>query len=299
MRIEHDKFYTKFPIAGECISLVDLTPYDMVVEPSAGNGSFSRQLNCTAYDIEPECEGIVRKDFMTVQPPDCKCLLVIGNPPFGVRSSLAKKFISKSIEIGAKTIAFILPDTFNKFTNQKVFPPEWRLVKVHKISDTCFETKQGDYHVPCSFFIWSTIIDLPDLREGECEPCNDFTFLKRGDPTADFTINGNSGKVKLPGEVTNVKAEHYIRGNEDVKRIFMGIDWKFNSSVNGGISWLNQQDIVKRYIEEKRNNDKKHRRRFRGEGTELVRLNKRRKPRMDTDNPLDFNTDPEQFWGDI
>lgn len=55
-----DKFYTKEKTAKECISLIpELDTYDLIIEPSAGNGSFSSLLDCIAYDIEPEAESIV------------------------------------------------------------------------------------------------------------------------------------------------------------------------------------------------------------------------------------------------
>ena len=56
-----DKFYTQVEVAKECIDLVpDLDTYDLIIEPSAGNGSFSSQLNCIAYDIEPENKDIIK-----------------------------------------------------------------------------------------------------------------------------------------------------------------------------------------------------------------------------------------------
>lgn len=252
MKIENDKFYTKQTVAKECINLINLSLYDLIIEPSAGNGAFSKHIKCVAYDIEPEDSSIIKQDFLLIDKPQCQNLLIIGNPPFGKRSALAKEFIKKSISIGAKTIAFILPDTFNKITMQKVFPRDWKLIMVHKITDTCFETKYSDYHVPCSFFIWSTIIDGDDLREKEVPQCSDFSFLKRGDMTADFVINGNSGKIKDVSEIKNPKSEHYIKASDDVRKIFEKIKWDFNSSVNGGISWLSQQDIIKKYIETKK-----------------------------------------------
>lgn len=249
MKIEYDKFYTKKDVAKYCISLVDLTQYDLIIEPSAGNGSFSSQLDCISYDIEPECDGIIKMDFFDVEKPICKSLLIIGNPPFGKRSILAKKFIKKCIDIGAKTIAFILPDTFKKFSMQKIFPKEWKLVTIYKIEDNHFTANGIDYYVPCSFFVWSIIIDKPDLRENDIQVCDDFVFLKRGDISADFTINGNSGKIKNVSDVTNPKAEHYIRANDNVKKILSSIKWDFNSSVNGGIAWIGQRDIIKKYLE--------------------------------------------------
>ena len=56
-----DKFYTQVEVAKECIDLVpDLDTYDLIIEPSAGDGSFSSQLNCIAYDIEPENKNIIK-----------------------------------------------------------------------------------------------------------------------------------------------------------------------------------------------------------------------------------------------
>ena len=56
-----DKFYTQIKIAKECIDLVpELDSYDLIIEPSAGSGSFSSQLDCLAYDIEPENNNIIK-----------------------------------------------------------------------------------------------------------------------------------------------------------------------------------------------------------------------------------------------
>ena len=37
-----DKFYTQIEVAKECINLIpELDTYDLIIEPSAGSGSFS------------------------------------------------------------------------------------------------------------------------------------------------------------------------------------------------------------------------------------------------------------------
>lgn len=80
-----------------------------ILEPSAGNGSFSNQIEeCVAYDIEPECEGIVKQDYLELNIDYKKGRLVIGNPPYGNRNNLSRAFFKKSIEI-ADYISFILP----------------------------------------------------------------------------------------------------------------------------------------------------------------------------------------------
>lgn len=112
-KISLDKYYTPVDLAKRLIN----TTYEVIgkenitriIEPSAGNGSFSLQLpNCLAYDIEPEHESIIQADFLALDIPYERGTLVIGNPPFGSKMNLAVQFYNKSVEI-ADYIAFILP----------------------------------------------------------------------------------------------------------------------------------------------------------------------------------------------
>lgn len=253
-----DKFYTSPEVAKECILLVpNIEQYDLIIEPSAGDGAFSHQLNCIAYDIAPEADDIIQKDWFTVEPIKNKKILVIGNPPFGNRSSLAKSFIKHSQKIGAETIAFILPDTFSKIYNQSfsLFPKEWKLICEYKLKGekSYFKTLNGNYKVPCSFYIWTKQEVSCNLRKEKLSITEDFDFLPRGSKEADFTINGNSGKIKRINEVTNPKAEHYIKAKkcpkEELIKIFSTINYDFKSSVNGGNAWIGQQEILKAYYQ--------------------------------------------------
>ena len=40
-----DRFYTTPAIVEKCLSLIDFTKYDYIIEPSAGTGSFVKQSN--------------------------------------------------------------------------------------------------------------------------------------------------------------------------------------------------------------------------------------------------------------
>lgn len=251
-----DKFYTPVEVAKECINLVpELNTYDIIIEPSAGNGSFSSQLDCIAYDIEPECKDIIKQDWLTTKPIKKEHILVIGNPPFGLRSSLAKAFIRHSQTIGAETIAFILPNTFSKLSNQSLtlFPKNWKLIVEHKLSNSNFIVQDSakSYFVPCTFYVWTKRASNINLRQIKVEPSEDFEFLPRGSENAEFTINGNSGKVKELYEVTNSKAEHYIKAKKksanELKEIFKKLNYTFLSSINGGNAWIGQQEILKAY----------------------------------------------------
>ena len=82
----NDKFYTHQSVAKMCIDMIDLSSYDVIVEPSAGNGSFSNQIpNCIAYDLVPEHPNIIQQDYLKLDTWRFigKKVLTIGNPPFG------------------------------------------------------------------------------------------------------------------------------------------------------------------------------------------------------------------------
>lgn len=114
-KIINDKYYTPKDLANRLIqtTISELVKYGVnnisdIIEPSAGNGSFSNQIKCTAYDIEPEDEEIIKADFLQEPIEYKKGRLCIGNPPFGQSNSLSVKFFNKCCEIG-DYIAFIQP----------------------------------------------------------------------------------------------------------------------------------------------------------------------------------------------
>ena len=136
-----DKFYTKKEVASICISQLNLDNYDVIIEPSAGSGNFSSQIEgCIAYDIAPEHPDIIQQDFLTLEIDENikdKKILVIGNPPFGVQNNLAIAFFNRSAEF-ADTIAFILPKSFRKQSVQNRLSLDFSLVMdtelFHKVS---------------------------------------------------------------------------------------------------------------------------------------------------------------------
>lgn len=255
MRDNLDRFYTPQSSTEYCINTIsNMKDYDLIIEPSAGSGSFSNLLpQCLAYDIAPQNDTIITQNYLELEKiPEHNKLLIIGNPPFGTRSTLAKKFIKHSIDLGASTIAFILPQTFIKYTNQTMFNNDWRLVTIANIPDDNFLFEKTTIHIPCSFFVWTKLEDYKpstNLRDIKHKPAQEFIFLPRGDSKADFTINGNNGKTKNISDITNSKAEHYIKVNPDydieqVRKQLDNIDFKIVSSVNGGVAWLGQNDIL-------------------------------------------------------
>ena len=97
-----DKFYTVPFVVETCIDRLlkhfhknEWDTWGTVIEPSAGNGSFIKQIkhrNLISLDISPEHPDIVQQDFLLYEPTELSPVLVIGNPPFGKEMTHRNKF---------------------------------------------------------------------------------------------------------------------------------------------------------------------------------------------------------------
>jgi len=248
-----DKFYTKSDVAEKLIKMIDLDAYTQIIEPSAGSGAFSQYMpkRATMMDLHPEGEGIIEQDWFAYNHVKRGRLAVVGNPPFGDRNVLAKKFIEKSIEIGADLIAFVLTDTFRKPTYQDV-ATGYKLTKIIQLKDNSFTLQGEDYHVPCSMYIWEKLTDSIDLtwRKGTYVT-NDFTFIKQ----SEFTDGDIAIKQAISKQMINPEKGkcYYIRPSlglyNKVINTLSNISYRGYSAVNGGVIALGQEEIVRNYLQ--------------------------------------------------
>ena len=242
-----DKFYTKPEIAKKCIDYVGgmycWDKWDLIVEPSAGNGSFFKQIPSNrkiGMDIQPENandndndnHNILTKDFLEYVPDTTKykSVLVIGNPPFGKCSSLAMKFFNHAAQ-WANVIAFIVPRTFRRVSVQNKLD-----LTFHIIFDVDIPIKPCSFVPPmmakCCFQIWEkrhilrskTILSTAHA---------DWTFLEYGplderkQPTpptnADFALRaygGKCGEMKTTDlQILRPKSWHWIKSNISVEQL--------------------------------------------------------------------------------
>lgn len=237
-----DKFYTLEPVAKKCIEsvgkLYEWEQWDLVVEPSAGNGSFLLQLPTEKHigmDISPEHESIIKKDFFEYTPQSDKDkqkqhILVIGNPPFGKVSSTAIKFFNHAAK-WADVIAFIIPRTFRRVSVQNKLDSKFHLKLDEEIAMVPCSFKPP-MSVKCCFQVWEK---SDTMREPVKLPTthDDWEFLKfgpldeRGQPTpptgAHFTIRAYGGKIGDIVEEEEKMAElrpkswHWIKSKIDKK----------------------------------------------------------------------------------
>jgi hypothetical protein len=219
--------------------------YDIIIEPSAGRGSFSNKLNCIAFDINPEHSSIIKQDYLlwNINIDITKNILVIGNPPFGNQSSLAFKFINKSIF--ANTIAFILPKSFKKQSFQNRFPDYFHLDKEIDLPENSFILTDCEYDVPCVFQIWNKK-NNKRIKIKDKQPIS-FVFCKKTEEP-DFSIRRvgvNAGKL-FNDHNRSEQSHYFIKCND--KPLFLdkwnNIIWEHNNTA--GCNSISKQEIINR-----------------------------------------------------
>lgn len=122
----------------------------LCLEPSAGDGAFLDFIpRYEAYDLYPEDNRIVQKDFLTFSP-SYQHYITIGNPPFGSRSKLAIDFFNHAA-IFSDVIAFIVPVSFMKWNVQKELDKGFILVDYFYLDPNSFLDRSKDFSVRTVF----------------------------------------------------------------------------------------------------------------------------------------------------
>lgn len=214
---ELDKFYTKENIVDECLSYLNLSEYDCIIEPSAGSGAFSNKIdNIHAFDLLPENENIVQADWLKLdklQFSSFNKILVIGNPPFGISGSLAYSFIFESMKF-ADTVAFVLPKGFKKESMKNRIPFNFSLIEEIDLPKDSFTLEGNDYSVPCVFQIWQKTETLR-TKVIHKNITKLFKFVKKEE--ADFRVQrvgGRAGKAFLNIEVSS-ESNYFVKNTSD------------------------------------------------------------------------------------
>jgi hypothetical protein len=215
-----DQFYTIPAIAERCIQNVGnryrWLDWGLVIEPSAGNGSFLLQIPTEkriGMDLSPQHPDIIRHDFFQYTPPQTEePILVIGNPPFGRNCSLAIRFFQHASQ-WSNVIAFIVPRTFRRISIHNKLNRSYHLIWDEDIpSEPCsFDPPMA---AKCCFQIWERRFHVrPYIILPTTHPDWEFMGLgpndEQGQPTpprgADFAIRAYGGAC---GEIVETGLEH-------------------------------------------------------------------------------------------
>lgn len=232
-KIRNDKYYTSVDLAKKYIKKTfDVIGEDNItniIEPSAGNGSFSNQMVCEAYDILPEHEAIITQDYLKLDKDYLKGRLIIGNPPFGDSLHLGRKFFKKSVEI-ADYIAFILPISQLNNTNTMY---EFDLI----YSEDMGKKKYSNIELHCCFNIYKRpanglnkkqkikLKDIDIIREDTKK----YTETKVYDLRMCYRGDGSAGKILEEGESYSSEYKIIINNKElkeEIISVLKKVDWK-------------------------------------------------------------------------
>jgi hypothetical protein len=215
-----DQFYTNVEVAKQCIRRIlaavpEIRDYRWI-EPSAGSGAFLHHVPSTVpqkvgLDIDPKAADILKQDYLTWTVPDfAGGTIVVGNPPFGRQSTLAKQFIKKSCTF-ANTIAFILPRSFMKPSMNGAFASHFHCLESVELGSDAFVLNGTPYDVPCVFQIWIKRA-TPRPAVERVEPVG-FHYVKGGEPfhIAIRRVGVNAGQCyKRDGTAYSVQSHYFI-----------------------------------------------------------------------------------------
>ena len=240
-----DKFYTKNGVVKMCYALIrhhlniDANK-DLIIEPSAGNGSFAPIISelckdCRMYDLQPEADNIVKQDFLKLDYSKFsnKNVHIVGNPPFGRQSSLAIKFIRYSA-LFCKSISFILPKSFKKDSLQNKVPLNFHLLCQVDLPKNSFLVNEKEHDVPCVFQIWEKR-ETKRLKKKKKAPKN-FKFVKENPDISFRRVGVNAGDVSTIIEGKSKQSHYFIKftAEESKRNFFYNYDkgvFKFDNTV--------------------------------------------------------------------
>ena len=244
-----DKYYTKQSVVKQCIELVkkyvNITNGDMVIEPSAGNGSFIENIknlspNYIFYDLEPEHNEVLKQDFLEFDYENLKQkfknIHIIGNPPFGRQASLAIKFIKKCC-LFSNSISFILPKSFKKDSMKKYFSDNFHMINETDLPENSFLVNNIDCDVPCVFQIWQLKKNEVRKKNIKIEPSG-FKFVKKEDnPDISFRRVGvNAGVITKEINDKSFQSHYFIKFTNNITidqniEKLKSINFDFNNTV--------------------------------------------------------------------
>lgn len=266
-----DQFFTKTDIALQCINevnkLCSLEVFSLIIEPSAGTGSFVDALpkdRVVAIEIDPDlCRSnsdYICKSFFDYTPVDIDGqILVIGNPPFGTQNKLSVDFFNHAAEF-ADMIAFIIPKTWNKQSVQDRLHSKFLLIKSIDLPEDCFFGDKST-NVKCCFQIWGRS-KIDRIKKKKVLEHKDWEFLSYIKTEEDLFPPDNADFVVLaygsnPGQIsTNLyewrpKSVHFIKSKIGKKKLMerlSKIDYSYaNNSARQ--SSLCKADLVRLYSE--------------------------------------------------
>lgn len=281
-----NKFYTKAETIKICYNAIKkylkIGKKDLIIEPSAGDGSFiniikSLSDNYIFYDIKPEHPDVIKANFLKTsiytsgpkgpegpegpKGPEGQSgpkgkerkVHIIGNPPFGYKSSTAIKFIKHSANIlKADSISFILPISFRKPSFQKSFPLNYHLISEIRLPTNSFTYFGETKKIKTVFQIWKRK-NINRRRPSKLLPAAWYKFVKKENSDISIRrVGSNAGFAKLRTADDNINTHWFIKLNNISISNYQKILLKLNKIIynrtnNVAAISISKQDIIRSY----------------------------------------------------
>ena len=241
-----DQFFTKPAVAVQCLkALNDYMPSAaddwLWIEPSAGGGVFYDLMPYPkiGLDIMSQRPDITQTDFLGWHPGQVRRkIAVVGNPPFGKNSSLARRFFDHAAGF-ADVVAFI--NRLNRHMH---------LVHAQILDECSFEFEGEPYAVPTVFQIWEKRTALRPLAES-IRTHRDFDFVAKS--TADFAfqrVGARAGLVSKEGLAKSPQSHYFLKASGPKRTIFdrlRAIDWEPIKYRTAGNPSIGKGELVAAY----------------------------------------------------
>lgn len=265
-KLDYDQYYTPYDVMEYCVNkswdVIKDLGYEVseFLEPSAGEGVFSNYLytsglDVIAMDLFPKGENILQQDYLNCNLEYKPKRFIIGNPPYGSKFNLGRKFYNKSCELG-DYIAFIFPIRQLNNTQQLY---KFDLVYSEDLGDVLFS---GTRKVHCCLNVYvrpknglnskknSKLEDVDIVRQDSKKFKNmdyDIRICSWGDATAGKILKEDehySGEYKI--KINNEKLKNKIIDT------LSNIDWKkeINNTAMCSIKKYHIINVLKKYIPE-------------------------------------------------
>jgi len=166
MKLLNDTYYTSKKIALEIIEQIAdiIDEYDIILEPSSGEGSFTNILvskypnkQIISLDIELQTNvNIQQQDFLTYKTDHLidKKILIIGNPPYSIK--ILNQFMKKICTI-SDTFAIILPKSFLKQSKINTIDEYYHLIKQIEIPPNSYYNGLNIYDINTVFLVYKKL----------------------------------------------------------------------------------------------------------------------------------------------
>lgn len=252
-----ERYYTASEVAADCVEFLseqyNMISFDNIVEPSSGDGSFADHLpsKTITIDIDQNTPAKIHKSFLEYEPPHGKTL-VIGNPPFGARSSMAFQFLHHAADF-ADVIAFILPNSFHGTNFSNRVPEYFHLVQTKDVSGMW-----GDNYLNLTFFVYEKraerrhkVVEQTEHKDFDMVHAHlawidelEFDNLKKH---YEFAMS-QAGSIKVKDLVDLPKrgSHFFVRGLvPGVRKVFESMS--FDGGSNVAHKSLSKAEIIKQY----------------------------------------------------